>query len=176
MKALRFTKIRDVRSPERGTAKSAGIDFFVPNDFPETVVGPHKDVLIPSGIKASVPEGHMFVAKNKSGVVTSYDACVRAGRKPKKGAYLYSLIVGANVVDEDYQGEIHIHLINTGAASIIIKPGTKIVQFVLVPVTYCDVEEVPEEQLFIEATERGDGGFGSTNREDVANQNRSNKI
>ena len=176
MKALRFTKVRDVRSPERGTAKSAGIDFFVPNDFPETAVGPHSDVLIPSGIKASVPEGHMFVAKNKSGVVTSYDACVQAGRKPKKGAYLCSLVVGANVVDEDYQGEIHIHLINTGTVPVIIKPGTKIVQFVLVPVTYCDVEEVPEEQLFIEATERGDGGFGSTNKEDVINQNRSNKI
>lgn len=176
MKALRFTKVRDVRSPERGTAKSAGIDFFVPNDFPKTVVRPHCDVLIPSGIKASVPEGHMFVAKNKSGVVTSYDACVQAGRKPKKGAYLCSLVVGANVVDEDYQGEIHIHLINTGTVPVIIKPGTKIVQFVLVPVTYCDVEEVPEEQLFIEATERGDGGFGSTNKEDVINQNRSNKI
>lgn len=176
MKALRFTKVRDVRSPERGTAKSAGIDFFVPNDFPETVVRPHCDVLIPSGIKASVPEGHMFVAKNKSGVVTSYDACVQAGRKPKKGAYLCSLVVGANVVDEDYQGEIHIHLINTGTVPVIIKPGTKIVQFVLVPVTYCDVEEVPEEQLFIEATERGDGGFGSTNKEDIINQNRSNKI
>jgi len=176
MKALRFIKVRDVKSPERGTAKSAGIDFFVPNDFPETVVGPHCDVLIPSGIKASVPEGHMFVAKNKSGVVTSYDACVRAGRKPKKGAYLCSLIVGANVVDEDYQGEIHIHLINTGTVPVVIKPGTKIVQFVLVPVTYCDVEEAPEEQLFIEATERGDGGFGSTNKEDVINQNRSNKI
>ena len=176
MKALRFTKVRDVRSPERGTAKSAGIDFFVPNDFPETVVRPHCDVLIPSGIKASVPEGHMFVAKNKSGVVTSYDACVQAGRKPKKGAYLCSLVVGANVVDEDYQGEIHIHLINTGTVPVIIKPGTKIVQFVLVPVTYCDVEEVSEEQLFIEATERGDGGFGSTNKEDIVNQNRSNKI
>ena len=176
MKALRFTKVRDVRSPERGTVKSAGIDFFVPNDFPETVVRPHCDVLIPSGIKASVPEGHMFVAKNKSGVVTSYDACMQAGRKPKKGAYLCSLVVGANVVDEDYQGEIHIHLINTGTVPVIIKPGTKIVQFVLVPVTYCDVEEVPEEQLFIETTERGDGGFGSTNKEDIVNQNRSNKI
>lgn len=164
MQTLRFTKVRDVKSPERGTAKSAGIDFFVPNDFHEIVVQPHSDILIPSGIKASVPEGHMLVAENKSGVVTSHCACVQAGRKPKKGAYFCSLIVGANVVDEDYQGEIHIHLINTGTLPMIIKPGTKIVQFVLVPVTYCSVEEVPEEQLFIEATERGDGGFGSTNK------------
>lgn len=164
MNTLKFTKVRDVKSPERGTPKSAGIDFFVPNDFPETVVKPHCDILIPSGIKARVPEGHMLVAKNKSGVVTSSAACLRAGRKPKKDAYLWSFMVGACVVDEDYQGEIHIHLINTGNASMVIKPGTKIVQFVLVPVTYCGVEEVPEEQLFTEATERGEGGFGSTNK------------
>ena len=30
---MRFLKIRDVKSPERGTEKSAGIDFFIPNDF-----------------------------------------------------------------------------------------------------------------------------------------------
>lgn len=165
METLKISKVRDVRTPERGTTGSAGIDFFVPNDFPETIVRPHCDVLIPSGIRASIPNGFMLIGENKSGVVTSYDACVQAGRKPKKGAYLCSLVVGANVVDEDYQGEIHIHLVNTGTVPVIVKPGTKIVQFILVPVNYCAIEEVPEEQLFIEASERGDGGFGSTNKE-----------
>ena len=28
---LKYTKIRDVKSPVRGTAEAAGIDFFVPN-------------------------------------------------------------------------------------------------------------------------------------------------
>lgn len=28
---MKFAKIRDVKSPCRGTSKSAGIDFFVPN-------------------------------------------------------------------------------------------------------------------------------------------------
>lgn len=176
METLRFAKVRDVKSPERGTAKSAGIDFFVPNDSKEIIVEPHCDVLIPSGIRANIPEGFMFIAENKSGVVTSYEACIQAGRKPKKDAYLCSVVIGANVVDEDYQGEIHIHLINTGTVPVIIKPGTKIAQFILVPVSYCAIEEVPEEQLFTEVSERGDGGFGSTNTKDIINQSRSNVI
>lgn len=164
METLKFTKVRDVKSPERGTAKSAGIDFFVPNDCQDIIVGPLRDVLIPSGIKANIPEGFMLMAADKSGVVTSYAAQEWAGRKPKKDAYLCSLIIGAKIVDEDYQGEIGIHLINTGDVPVIVKPGTKIAQFILVPVSYCAIEEVPAEELFSEETERGEGGWGSTNK------------
>ena len=49
---MKVAKVRDVKTPERGTDKSAGIDFFVPNDFIETVLPPQRDMLIPSGIKA----------------------------------------------------------------------------------------------------------------------------
>ena len=31
MANIKFTRIRDVKSPTRGTAEAAGIDFFVPN-------------------------------------------------------------------------------------------------------------------------------------------------
>ena len=153
MKTLRFAKVRDVKSPVRGTSKSAGLDFFVPNSFTKIVVKPHTDVLIPSGIVAQIPEGYMLMAENKSGVVTSYDACIRINRQPKNGAYKGSLTVGAKIVDEDYQGEIHIHLINLSNHEIVIEPGTKIAQFILVPVEYCAVEEVLERDLFTEATE-----------------------
>ena len=39
----------------------------------------------------------------------------------------------------------------------------KVAQFVLTPVSYEGVEVVDEEELFNQATERGKGGFGSTN-------------
>lgn len=164
METLKFTKVRDVKSPERGTAKSAGIDFFIPNDCGDITIGPFRDALIPSGIKAKIPEGFMLMAADKSGVVTSYAAQIAAGRKPNKNAYLCSIIVGAKIVDEDYQGELGIHLINTGDVPVYIKPGTKIAQFILVPVSYCNIEEVPEEELFNEKSERGEGGWGSTNK------------
>lgn len=157
---MKFSKIRDVRSPERGTSGSAGIDFFVPNDFKETVLIGHSDILIPSGIMANVPTGFMLCADNKSGVATSYGAAARAGRVPKKDAFPSSVIVGARVVDFDYQGEIHIHLINTGTSEVVIKPGMKIAQFVLIPVFFDELEEVPTDQLFSHETERGNLGFG----------------
>ena len=157
---MKFTKVRDVKSPVRGTAKSAGIDFFVPNDCQVIKLFPQCDVLIPSGIKASIPENFMLMAADKSGVVTTAEAAARAGREVKPGAYNSVVTLGAKIVDEDYQGEIHIHLVNVGREIVTIKPGTKIAQFILVPVHYDELEEVPENELFTETTERGDKGIG----------------
>lgn len=137
--------VRDVKSPERGTDYAAGIDFFVPNDFEPISLNPNQDVLIPSGIHADIPTGFALIAMNKSGVATK--------RK---------LIVGAEVCDEDYQGELHIHVINTGMDIVTIGPGEKIVQFVLLPVSYVKPNIVDIKDLFGDTTQRGTGGFGST--------------
>lgn len=159
---MKFCKVRDVKSPERGTPGSAGIDFFVPNDFAPASVRPQHDLLIPSGIKMNIPHGFMLLGVDKSGIATSVSACLRAGRTPKAGSFNSSVIIGAKLIDEDYQGEIHIHIINVGQELIHIRPGMKIAQFVLVPVNYESLEETTEFLLFNEVTERGKGGFGST--------------
>lgn len=140
---MKIQLTRPVKIPNRGTPLSAGIDFYVPDDFEETTLEHGDDILIPSGIKVQVPHGYMLVAKNKSGIAT------------KMG-----LIVGAELVDEDYEGVIHIHLIKSTKGSCVIKPGMKIVQFVLEPVLYDSIEVV--EKLESRNTERGSGGFGST--------------
>ena len=161
---MKFAKVRNVKSPIRGTSKAAGIDFFVP-DFGNNkgfIVNPGTDILIPSGIKMEIPEGYMLMAADKSGVVTSKWACIMANRKPKPEAFESIVILGAKIVDEDYQGEIHIHLVNVGKAKIHIKPGMKIAQFILVPVSYEGLEEVSESELFSRQSERGDGALGST--------------
>lgn len=144
---MRVVKTKDVKLPERGTARSAGIDFFVPSGVEPFKLLPGEAVNIPSGIRAEVPMGYALIAFNKSGVAT------------RKG-----LQVGACVVDEDYQGEIHLHLTNTSNSETWIRPNDKIVQFVLVAISNEPVTEV----LFADAlwdglsTERGDGAFGST--------------
>lgn len=140
---MKVQKLRNVKTPNRGTSVSAGIDFYVPEDFETQVLKPGQSVLIPSGIKAQVPRGYALIAFNKSGVAT------------KQG-----LSVGACVVDEDYEGEIHLHMINTSDKDQTVATGQKLVQFVLMPVSYIDVEEVTE--LPNRNTERGSGGFGST--------------
>jgi len=142
---MNICKTRDVKTPNRGTPESAGIDFFVPDDFEKSEIQPGQAVFVPSGIKANVPKSHALIAFNKSGV---------ALRK--------NLAVGACVVDEDYQGEIHLHLYNFGTEPTTISPGEKLVQMVLVPVSYDNVEVVSEDSLFKQESERGSGGFGST--------------
>lgn len=143
---MQVSLIRDVKIPNRGSSKSAGIDFYIPNDCTMDLrVNPGSSILIPSGVKANIPEGYMLTAFNKSGIST------------KK-----NMIVGACVCDEDYQGEIHIHLFNNGPVVQEFNPGDKVVQFVLVPVSYDSIEVVPESELFNETSERGEGGFGST--------------
>ena len=140
---MKVQKLRDVKTPNRGTTVSAGIDFYVPEDFETTTLAPGESVLIPSGIKVQVPRGYALIAFNKSGVSV------------KQG-----LSVGACVVDEDYEGEVHLHMINTSSKEQVIATGQKLIQFVLIPVSYFDVEEVYEIQS--RNTERGSGGFGST--------------
>ena len=161
---MKLAKIRNVKSPVRGTGKAAGIECFVPNFGSNKgfIVNPGTDVLIPSGIKMEIPEGYMLMAADKSGVVTSKWACIIANRKPKPEAFESIVILGAKIVDEDYQGEIHIHLVNVGKAKVHIKPGMKIAQFILVPVSYEGLEEVSESELFSRSSERGNGALGST--------------
>ena len=144
---MKIAKIRDVKTPTRGTQGSAGIDFYVPNDYPNSLrrVAPGERFFIPSGVKANVPEGYALIAMNKSGVAL------------KKG-----LMVGACVVDSDYQGEIHLHLVNTSNDDVTIEAGEKLTQFLLIPVDHCGVEVVNESDLFSHESDRGAGGFGST--------------
>ena len=161
---MKICKIRKVKTPSRGTSHSAGVDFFIPEfdsnflthlfeknpDFEgnqicsETVVDDEivmpiriclyagQQILIPSGIKAKIPEGYALIAKNKSGVAS------------KKG-----ITKMAELIDEDYQGEIYFNLLNTSKQDIYIDENEKIIQFILVPVKYNDIEEVSSlEELF----------------------------
>lgn len=172
---INYSRTRNVKTPNRGTVKSAGIDFFVPvfddkfiADLKEKnpdisnirggsyqvvilsdkiLIGPGQRILIPSGIKMNIPPGRALMAKNKSGVGS------------KKG-----LDKLAELVDEDYQGEIHINVVNTSNEIVEITPNEKLIQFVEVSVFYSTPNEVPINELFPEITERGDGGFGSTNK------------
>ena len=142
---MKISKIRDVKTPTRANPTDAGIDFFVPNDQTPVVLNPGDSAFIPSGIKVNWPEGYALIAFNKSGIAV------------KK-----SLHVGACVVDNGYQGEVHINLTNVGDETRVIRPGDKIVQFVLLPLGDPSVELVDENNLYESVSSRGEGGFGSS--------------
>ena len=143
---MKITKIRDVKTPNRANSTDAGIDFFIPNDYVgDTEIFPKRSCLIPSGVKVNVPEGYALIAFNKSGVAVK-----------KK------LHVGACVVDCGYQGEVHLNLTNVGESPVYIKPGDKIVRFVLLPLGDPSIEIVEENNLYESISTRGEGKFGSS--------------
>ena len=154
MNEIRFKRVRKVRPPERGHDLDAGIDFFVPDDFVsevmagvkfQAVVRPNSDLRIPSGIHIEIPEGWCMTFLNKSGI-----------------SYNKKLIVGGQLIDAGYQGEVHFHLINVGQQIIAIEPGMKICQGIFLPVPKIKLIE-EHGKLFSETSARGQGGFGSTN-------------
>lgn len=142
---LKFIKTKEVKSPVRGHDTDAGIDFFIPEDFETMTLQPNEDVLIDAGIKVIVPEGYALIFKEKSGVATK-----------KK------LTIGASVVDSDYRGVVHLHLFNNGRNEVVLEPGDKITQGLVIPVSLCKPLEISEEEYNSYDTERGEGGFGST--------------
>jgi dUTPase len=161
---IKFSKIRNVKSPEFGTTGSAGIDFFVP-EFDEDFIheymkqntnfysrAPFRLVLfkgtrvkIPSGIRVNLPEDVCLIAFNKSGV-----------------SFNKGLDKLSEVIDPDYQGEIYIVLQNSSEDIIEICPGEKIIQFVPLPKLCIKLKEMDIGELYTEKTERGGKGFGST--------------
>jgi len=142
---IKFSKVRDVKSPIRGHDTDAGIDFFVPNHI-ETIILEHgEQAIIPTGIKMNIPAGTALVAFNKSGVVT------------KK-----QLLKGAEVCDAGYEGEIHINVHNIGKNQQIIEPGDKLIQFILLPILSHKPVEVDGTDLYSASSSRGSGNFGST--------------
>lgn len=143
---MKIVKVRNVKTPTRGTGLSAGLDFYIPEDFKAKQIWPGESINISSGIKARIPRGCALIMFNKSGIATKYQ-----------------LQVGACVVDEDYQGEIHLHVMNVGKEVVFLKPGMKLVQGLVMPVFYVGVEVLESgDELFPQSTERGQGGFGST--------------
>lgn len=165
---IEFLKVRDVKDPIWNFEENAGIDVFIPekdeavvaeimefNDKygnhvtieGDTIIVPaHEDILIPAGIKSKFPKNVALMANNKSGVATK-----------KK------FVFGAQLIDTSYQGEWHIHLINTSNKDQTLEFGTKCVQFVpvLLYTEGCTVT-TDENGFFTETTDRGEGGFGST--------------
>ena len=172
-KEVKFTRVRDVKLPNRANQHDAGTDFFVPNynqqfledmiiknrgnqlhyeigenkDSMTITIPPGEQVMIPSGVKVWIMDKHTYLqATNKSGVASKFH-----------------LDVMANTIDADYQGEIHINLQNNGNIPITIETGQKLVQFIHQIYIDTDWKELtPEQYNEIGVSDRGDGMAGST--------------
>ena len=130
---LKIKKVReDAQVPFRATDGAAGMDLYACIDSPLTLF-PGNLVTIPTGISIELP------SKEYAAFIYA-----RSGLGIKHGICLSN---GVGVVDSDYRGEV-----------CVGRPGERIAQMVIAPVTLPDIEEVDE----LGNTKRGNGGFGST--------------
>lgn len=162
MVKIGLEKIRDVKSPSKGTSGSAGYDFYVPEDLGRIKVQPGEDVLIPSGLKVVEFSGGFMVMDSRSSESSSRKAKALCGLKPK--CSIGNLVVDG-VIDEDYRGEILLHVRNMSRVEIaVIEPGHKIAQGLLFETPEAEMTVYKEGTMYVgSGTGRGDGGFGSTN-------------
>ena len=110
------------------------------------------DIVIEPGGRALIPTG-IAVRPSDPDVVLMLAA--RSGLAVRRGLTLSN---GVGIVDADYRGEIQVGLVHLGAEPVVIHPGDRIAQLLVLPILRPAItlaDALPE-------TDRGAGGFGST--------------
>lgn len=131
--------------PKYETPGSAGLDLRACIDAP-LILAPGALVLVPTGLAVALPSS-AFVAL----------LFARSGLAARHGVALSN---GVGVIDSDYRGEIKVALTNLSQTPYEIKPGDRICQLAVLPVTQTILSFVD----CLPKTQRGEGGFGSTGR------------
>lgn len=145
------------RVPEYATEGSAGMDLF---SIQELKLEPMKPVIVHTGWKVEVPNGHELTIRSRSGLALTDGLIV---------------LNSPGTVDEDFRGELCVILCWIGAETtlnkfkveykecssekyLVIPAGSKIAQAVLSTVKHADIKIVDS----LSSTDRGEGGFGHT--------------
>jgi len=119
----------------------AGLDLY---SGESVTLEPMQRSLVPTGIAVAIPEGFAGFVQPRSGLA------VRSG---------LGIVNTPGLIDSHYRGEIKVIVINLDPEDpVVIGRGDKIAQLVIQPVARCSLVEVDE----LDATARGEGGFGST--------------
>ncbi len=131
--------------PAYATPGSAGLDLRACIDAP-MVIEPGQTVLIPTGLAIHLAD-------------PGYAAMIlpRSGMGHKNGIVLGNLV---GLIDSDYQGQLMVSTWNRGQNAFTLNPMERLAQLVIVPVLQVGFEVVEE----FGASERGEGGFGSTGK------------
>jgi dUTP pyrophosphatase len=132
--------------PAYQSAHAAGLDLLaaVPDGSP-LILAPGAYALVPTGLIIALPPGYEAQVRPRSGLAAKHGVTV---------------LNAPGTVDADYRGEIGVLLINHGAKPFPIQRGERIAQMVIASVARAELVSAAS----LSATERGDGGFGSTGR------------
>jgi dUTP pyrophosphatase len=130
--------------PAKMTGQSAGFDLAAAVTEP-AVLQPGDIRVIPCGFAMALPPGYEAQVRPRSGLSSRHGV---------------TLVNTPGTIDADYRGEVRVPLINLGREPFTVERGMRIAQMVIVPVPEVDLVEAED----LDATERGDGGFGHTGR------------
>ena len=128
--------------PTRSTAHSAGYDFVSPMYF---TLKPGETIMIPTGIRAYMPNDMVLMAFPRSGLGTKYQLglCNTVG------------IIDADYYNADNEGHIMLKLVNRGDKRVYVDGGQAFAQGIFLPYYTVYGDNV---------TSSRSGGFGSTDR------------
>jgi dUTP pyrophosphatase len=130
--------------PSYETAGAAGMDLCAALLEGEAMVlAPRQRALVPTGLIIELPHRYEGQVRPRSGLAIKHGI---------------SLINTPGTIDEDYRGEVKVPLVNHGTEDFEITRGMRIAQLVVAPVVQVEIHEVDQ----LSASDRGDGGFGST--------------
>lgn len=132
--------------PSYATAGSAGLDLRACLDAPLTLA-PNAWQLVPTGMAIHLAD-------------PGYAALIlpRSGLGHKHGIVLGNLV---GLIDSDYQGQLMVSAWNRSDVAYTLAPMERLAQLVIVPVVQAQFNIV---DAFPAASERGEGGYGSTGR------------
>ena len=132
--------------PAYQSAHAAGLDLLaaVPEGAP-VILLPGQRALVPTGLTIALPSGYEAQVRPRSGLAARHGVTV---------------LNAPGTIDADYRGEVGVLLINHGDIPFPIRRGERIAQMVIASAVRAEL--VPAASL--SATDRGDGGFGSTGR------------
>ena len=131
---LEYYMIRYGAYPVRDNPSDSGIKIhFNPEDGESITIMPGKNAVLPTGIKFGIPHGFMINIANISSLSVNR-----------------SLIVGANVVNAGYEGEVFVDLHNVGTEPQTIRPLESIAQAILVPIVHYRAHELGDDTLYDE--------------------------
>jgi len=128
--------------PQYATPQSAGMDLRANLEEP-VVIEPMQRKLIPTGLYIALPQGYEAQVRPRSGLAL------------KKGI---TVLNSPGTVDADYRGELGVLLINLSNESFTVNDGERIAQMVIAKHEQAELITVKE----LDATERGEGGYGHT--------------
>ena len=130
--------------PTFSSPGAAGADLYACLASPMTVA-PGETAFIPTGLAMELPVGYVGLVYARSGL-----ACKRGLAPANK----------VGVIDSDYRGEFIVALHNHGTESQTVASGERIAQLVVTPILMPEYVETDS----LSATQRGEGGFGSTGK------------